>query len=47
MRAKSRNCPSCSSRKVRTHYDNLIGENGDYFETCAVCDWSSHPGYDD
>lgn len=45
-RDKAGNCPSCSSRKVRTHYDNLIGENGDYFETCGVCDWSSHPGYD-
>lgn len=45
-RDKAGNCPSCSSRKIRTHYDNLIGENGDYFETCGVCDWSSHPGYD-
>lgn len=46
-RDKTGSCPSCSSRNIKSHFDPLIGGAGDYFETCGVCDWSSHPGYDD
>jgi hypothetical protein len=37
-------CPLCGSRKLRTHFDISIGADGDYFMTCGVCEWSSHPG---
>ena len=36
-------CPVCKSRNVRTHFDISIEPDGDYFTTCGVCDWSSHP----
>lgn len=36
-------CPLCKSRKIRTHFDMSIGPDGDYYLTCASCDWSSHP----
>jgi len=36
-------CPVCSSRQLRTHFDLSIGPDGDYYQTCGVCDWSSHP----
>ena len=39
------NCPQCSSRNIRTHFDNFLKPDGGYYETCGVCDWSSHPGY--
>ena len=38
-------CPQCSSRNIRSHFDSLIAPDGAYYETCGVCDWSSHPGY--
>ena len=38
-------CPQCSSRNIRSHFDNLLKPDGEYYETCGVCDWSSHPGY--
>jgi hypothetical protein len=44
---KTEKCPTCSSRNVRTHYDTLLGEFGEYFESCGACDWTSHPGYDE
>jgi hypothetical protein len=36
-------CPLCKSRNVRSHYDPYIPPDGDYYETCSVCRWSSHP----
>jgi hypothetical protein len=36
-------CPVCSSRKTRSHFDVEIGDSGAYYETCATCGWSSHP----
>lgn len=36
-------CPICGSRKIRTHFDIQIGEDGDYFSSCGQCDWDSHP----
>jgi formate dehydrogenase maturation protein FdhE len=36
-------CPLCNSRNVRTHFDPEIGEDGDYYLSCGVCDWDNHP----
>jgi hypothetical protein len=36
-------CPVCKSRNIRTHFDVSIEPDGDYFMTCGVCDWSTHP----
>jgi len=36
-------CPQCSSRNVRSHFDIAIEPDGAYYDTCAVCGWSSHP----
>jgi hypothetical protein len=36
-------CPVCNSRNIRTHYAPEIGDDGDYFTTCGVCDWTSYP----
>ena len=36
-------CPLCKSRHVRSHFDPLIEPDGDYFSSCAKCDWSDHP----
>ena len=36
-------CPLCKSRNIRTHFDISIEQDGDYYMTCGVCDWSSHP----
>jgi hypothetical protein len=40
---RTEQCPRCKSRRVKTHFDISIGEDGDYFMTCAACEWSSHP----
>ena len=37
-------CPTCKSRDIRSHFDQAIEPDGDYYETCGVCGWSSHPG---
>jgi hypothetical protein len=37
-------CPACKSRDVRSHFDPAIGLDGDYYQTCGACRWSSHPG---
>ena len=36
-------CPLCKSRNLRTHFDITIEPDGEYYMTCGVCDWSSHP----
>ena len=36
-------CPICKSRNIRTHFDVSIGEDGDYFSSCGVCDWKNNP----
>ena len=36
-------CPLCNSRKIRTHFDPSIQPDGDYYMTCAVCEWNSRP----
>jgi hypothetical protein len=36
-------CPICKSRNIRTHFDISIGEDGDYFASCGVCDWTNKP----
>lgn len=40
-------CPMCKSRDVRPHFDPAIEPDGDYYVTCGVCEWSSHPGTPD
>lgn len=37
-------CPQCNSRQIRSHFDWSIAPDGDYYQTCSVCGWSSHPG---
>lgn len=39
-------CPQCSSRQVRTHFDISIEPDGDYYLSCGVCDLTDHPDYD-
>lgn len=36
-------CPLCKSRNIRTHFDIGVEPDGDYYQTCGVCDWSNHP----
>jgi hypothetical protein len=36
-------CPWCSSRQLRTHFDVSLGTDGEYFLSCAACEWSSYP----
>lgn len=38
-------CPRCKSRQIRSHFDPALGTDGEYYSTCAICKWSSHPGY--
>ncbi len=40
-------CPVCKSRNIRTHFDIAIPPDGDYYLSCGVCDWDSHPGIDE
>ncbi len=40
---RTEQCPLCNSRKIRTHFDLSLGPDGDYYATCAVCEWSSRP----
>jgi hypothetical protein len=37
------NCPVCKSRNIRTHFDPEIGEDGEYYLSCGVCDWDNYP----
>lgn len=41
---KTDECPICKSRQIRTHYDSEIVPDGDYYVSCGVCEWDSHPG---
>jgi hypothetical protein len=36
-------CPVCTSRRIRQHFDINIGEDGEYFSSCAACSWTDHP----
>ena len=40
---KTDQCPICKSRQIRTHFDMEIAPDGDYYVSCGVCDWNSHP----
>lgn len=40
---RTEQCPGCSSRNIRTHFDIAIGDDGDYYQTCGVCRWTTHP----
>jgi hypothetical protein len=41
---KDEKCPVCKSMNIRSHFDISIGDDGDYFLSCGVCDWTNHPG---
>lgn len=36
-------CPDCNSRRLRSHYDINIGDEGAYFVSCGSCSWDGHP----
>ncbi len=38
-----KSCPVCKSRNIRSHFDISIGEDGEYFTSCGVCNWSDRP----
>jgi hypothetical protein len=40
---KTENCPVCKSRDIRRYFDISIHPDGDYYTSCGVCDWDSHP----
>jgi len=40
---KTEQCPICKSRNIRSHFDISIGDDGEYFSSCGVCDWTDHP----
>ncbi len=42
---KTDECPLCSSRNIRTHFDISIEPDGAYYNTCGSCDWSNHPRF--
>ncbi len=44
---RAEQCPLCKSRKIRSHFDPSLGQDGEYYSTCAVCEWSTHPGAPD
>lgn len=46
-RDRSDECPRCGSRAIRTFFDLEIEPDGAYFDDCSVCEWTSHPGYED
>ncbi len=37
-------CPVCQSRELRSHFDISIAQDGSYYSSCGVCDWTDHPG---
>jgi hypothetical protein len=40
---RTEQCPLCKSRRIRTHFDPSLQPDGEYYMTCAVCEWCSHP----
>ena len=36
-------CPECNSRRLNTHYDVNLGDDGEYFQSCQGCNWTSRP----
>lgn len=36
-------CPVCTSKHIRSHFDVAIQPEGGYYATCGVCGWSNHP----
>jgi hypothetical protein len=46
-REKTKNCPLCNSRDIRTHFDPFLSADGEYYLSCGVCDWTDHPGDND
>ena len=40
-------CPVCTSRNIRSHFDIGIPPDGDYYLSCGACGWTNHPEQDD
>ena len=40
---KTEQCSVCKSRNIRSHFDIAIQPDGDYYASCGVCAWTSHP----
>jgi len=40
-------CPVCSSRNIRAHFDVEIPPDGQYFSSCGSCDWNNRPDIGD
>lgn len=34
-------CPICKSRRLRSHFDINLGDEGEHFSSCGSCGWSS------
>ena len=41
-RENTKHCPLCDSRDVRSHFDPFLGESGEYYMSCGVCEWTDH-----
>ncbi len=39
-------CPRCASKDIRSHFDIYIEPDGEYYQTCGSCGWSSHPNWE-
>ena len=40
---RTEQCPRCASRDLRTYFDPALEPDGEYYEVCAGCTWTSHP----
>lgn len=40
---RTEQCPVCTSRNIRSHFDIGIPPDGDYFLSCGACRWTDHP----
>jgi hypothetical protein len=40
---ETENCPVCTSRNIRSHFDIAIPPDGDYYLSCGACGWNDHP----
>jgi hypothetical protein len=36
-------CPVCTSRNIRSHFDIGIPPDGDYYLSCGACGWTNYP----
>lgn len=43
---RTEQCPVCTSRNIRSHFDIGIPPDGDYYLSCGACRWTDHPELD-